>query len=172
MLVANRPLLSARPGSPFPAISDRRSGLGATTSQEISTIGGSVGSSIVLLAAPALLALGPLGIAIGGGIMAVTAVLGALGVGNGCGGTCVQASNDANQIEVQMKANLAAYLAGNISQAEALSVFDQLWARTASETGRRAPANGKTPRVSAGTGSSATGIRSPTARSPVLRLPA
>ena len=41
----------------------------------------------------------------------VAALLGALGVGSGCGQTCIVASDYANKAEIQMKANLAAWQA-------------------------------------------------------------
>jgi hypothetical protein len=134
MLVNNRPLFESRPPSPFLAMRDRRFGLGAaaasTTSGEISTIGSSVastGAALLPILYGSLAAVPVVGWIAAGALAVGSVIVGALGVGNGCGGSCIQASNDANQIEVQMRANLAAYQAGQISQAEALSVFDQLW---------------------------------------------
>jgi hypothetical protein len=104
--------------------------IAATTPQLISTAGGVAGSTLaatIALWAPLIGVTGPVGLAIAGGVAAVTAILGALGVGSGCGSTCIQASNDANQIETQMRANLAAYQAGQIDGTTAVANFDQLW---------------------------------------------
>lgn len=68
---------------------------------------------------------------------AVTELLGAvasaLGIGQGCGQTCITASNYANQAEPLLRQNLNTYLAlpapRTISeQQSALSIFDQVWA--------------------------------------------
>lgn len=51
-------------------------------------------------------------------------------VGQGCGQTCTLTSDAANQIEEQLKANLAAYMAIPRTasvQAAALNVFDSYW---------------------------------------------
>jgi len=80
-----------------------------------------------LLTLTPLLALGPVGAIIGAGVVAVSTLLGTFGVGNGCGQSCVVASQNANQIEDQMKQNLAAFQSGQIDRATALSNFDILW---------------------------------------------
>jgi len=74
-------------------------------------------------------AAGPVGLAIGAGIAAIGTLLSVMGVGSGCGQSCIQASNIANQIEDVMKQNLAAYRAGQISGNVAISNFDQLFAQ-------------------------------------------
>lgn len=66
---------------------------------------------------------GPIGLAVG----AVLALLGILGVGGGCGESCIAASNDANSVEAALKANLQAFLSGQIDQATALGNFNALW---------------------------------------------
>jgi hypothetical protein len=66
---------------------------------------------------------GPIGAAVG----AALALLGVLGAGGGCGQSCIAASNDANAVELALKANLAAFLTGQISQAAALANFQALW---------------------------------------------
>jgi len=107
-----------------------QSGMGATTSGIIAATGTAAGSTLMTLASPLLLgaaAGGPVGIVIGAGVVLISTILGAVGVGNGCGQTCITASNNANAIEVQMKANLAAFQAGQIDQATGLSNFSQLW---------------------------------------------
>src|SRR6185369_8545402 len=104
------------------------SGPTATTSGLIAATGGAAGSTLSILS-PILLGstAGPIGAAIGAGIVAVTQVLGVFGVGNGCGQSCVVASQNANDIENQMKQNLAAFQSGQIDRATALSNFDILW---------------------------------------------
>lgn len=108
-------------------------GMGATGSQIIGVTGQTAGSlfGTLVAASPwlqtAIGITGPVGLAIGGAVAAVAGLLSAFGVGSGCGQSCIQASNDANQIEAAMKANLAAFQAGQISQTEALQNFDGLW---------------------------------------------
>jgi hypothetical protein len=63
---------------------------------------------------------------------AVTELLGALGVGGGCGQTCITATTYANQAEVLLKQNLAVYQSlptpRTLSQqAAGLAQFDQIW---------------------------------------------
>jgi hypothetical protein len=66
---------------------------------------------------------GPVGAVVGAGL----ALLGVLGVGGGCGESCIAASNDANAVELALKANLAAFLNGQINQATAIANFNALW---------------------------------------------
>ncbi len=111
----------------------RRRGMGATGPQILGTTGAVVGTTGVAIAtaalpsvgllAPSLAIAGPIGAAVGG----VIALLGAFGVGSGCGQSCIQASNDANAVEDAMKQNLAAFQAGQISRDAALANFDNLW---------------------------------------------
>lgn len=72
-------------------------------------------------------AAGPIGIAVGAVVSGVATLLGALGVGGGCGNSCVQATNIVNQAEQVLQQNLAAYKAGQIDKATALSNFVQVW---------------------------------------------
>jgi hypothetical protein len=104
-------------------------GLGSTNSTLVSASGAAAGSTVSLIAQllPASAIGGPIGIAIGGAIAAISGLLGVLGVGNGCGQSCVVASNNANSIESQMQANLAAFQAGSISQATAEANYQTLW---------------------------------------------
>jgi hypothetical protein len=71
----------------------------------------------------------PVALAIDGAIKAFTSIAAAIGLGQGCGQTCITASNDANQVEVLLRQNLAAYLAGQKTQADALAYFDAAWAQ-------------------------------------------
>ena len=69
---------------------------------------------------------GPIGAAIGGRI-AISQLL--VGIFQGCGQTCVEASNIANQVEPALQQNLAAYLASPVRtvsmQAAAINNFKQ-----------------------------------------------
>jgi hypothetical protein len=92
-------------------------GLGAT--DPVLTTGGAV----VMAASPAAGPFAPVFATVG----ALMTFLGVLGVGGGCGPSCVAASNDANAVELALKANLAAFLHGQIDQATAISNFNALW---------------------------------------------
>lgn len=64
---------------------------------------------------------------------AITELLGAIGIGRGCGQTCVVATQFANQAGTLLQQNLNTYLAlpsprTQSQQAAALSNFDQIWA--------------------------------------------
>lgn len=104
-------------------------GLGQSGGQIISAGGAVAGSTAGILALPAIGVLpafaGPIGIAIAG----IASLLAVVGVGSGCGQSCIQASNDANSIESAMKANLQAFLSGQISQSQALQNFQTLWSQ-------------------------------------------
>lgn len=90
-----------------------------------------------LASATGLLVAGSLAVpVIGAAIAAVTLLISALGVGAGCGNTCIVASNDANKIEPLMAQNAEAAAAqaetngGCLTADEAqqaLTNFDQLW---------------------------------------------
>ncbi len=104
------------------------SGLGAGGTQIVSaggTIAGSALSTGLILSGAVA---GPVGLLVGGVVAGVASLLGAMGVGGGCGQSCIVASQNANQVEDAMKANLAAFQAGQISRDEALANFDTLWA--------------------------------------------
>jgi len=73
-------------------VQPRRQGIGLTTSGEIAAIGAQTAIIPVV---------GPI-------IAGVTQILGALGVGNGCGKTCVTATQYANAAESALEANLQA----------------------------------------------------------------
>ena len=101
--------------------STRGYGLGVT-SQVMAATGG-----VLMSLAPVPVA-GPF-IAIAG---AVTELLASIGIGAGCGNTCIQASNYANQAESLLKQNLAAYMAlatprPMSAQQAALNNFTQIW---------------------------------------------
>ena len=102
-----------------------RSGLGTSTSSTIEASVGSTLASAVPLSGPAA----PF-VAIAAGI---SEMLAALGVGSGCGQTCVLSSNYANQAEALLQKNIAAYFAitpprAASVQAAALANFDTIWA--------------------------------------------
>ena len=63
---------------------------------------------------------------------AISEFLGAMGVGSGCGQTCVLSSKYANQAEAYLKQNISAYFAINpprpqSAQTAALQNFDTIW---------------------------------------------
>lgn len=103
-------------------------GLGVTGSQIVGSVGGTTGGLVGALT-PLIFgaAAGPLGIAVGGMIAAGAALASVLGVGNGCGQSCIEASNYANQAEEVLRQNLASYQSGKISQSEAIANFDNVW---------------------------------------------
>lgn len=99
---------------------------GAATADQIATLGA---STTVAILTP-LLALGPWG-AVAGGLIALAGEIASLF--GGCGQTCVQASNIANQVEPVLQRNLQQYLAAPAPrpaslQAGALNTFDAAWA--------------------------------------------
>lgn len=91
----------------------------------VATVGGLMAAIPAIAAATGPFA--PIAIAVG----SLVAFLGGM-VGGGCGQTCVVASQNTNQIEDAMKANLAAFRAGQIDQSTALATFDSLWQQQAS----------------------------------------
>lgn len=109
----------------------RSQGLGATTAQIIGTSAGTAAGmwgtlAPIIFGANAIPVVGQ----IAAGAIAVTgALLSAFGVGNGCGQSCITASNDANAVEQAMQANLAAYQAGQISATAAQANWNTLWAQ-------------------------------------------
>lgn len=110
-------------------IDNPHNGLGAGGNQIISMGGSLVGSvmgSTAALWGPLVGVTGPVGAAIAGLVAAGAAIAGALGVGEGCGPTCVQATQIVNNAEPTFRANLAAYENGQIDQATAISNYQQM----------------------------------------------
>lgn len=114
-------------------------GMGATGPQILGVTGGALATAGVTVAAlasptigrlaPALAIAGPIG-AIAGGVIAL---LGAIGVGQGCGQTCIAATEYANQSATLMQQNMQAYFSlpsprPKSAQTAALANFDALWA--------------------------------------------
>jgi hypothetical protein len=99
---------------------------GAATADQIAATGAS--TTVGILVALGTIS-GPVGAAIGG-IIALSAAIASLF--GGCGQTCVQASNIANQLGDTLTQNLNTYLAAPIHyqslQAAALNNFDTAWA--------------------------------------------
>lgn len=61
---------------------------------------------------------------------AITSLLGALGVGGGCGSTCTQATTVVNQAAVQLQANLTAWNNSSkttADQQQAIANFNSVW---------------------------------------------
>lgn len=57
----------------------------------------------------------------------IVAALNALGIGQGCGQTCIQATAIVNQAEPAFLANVQQYENGQISQAQAQQTWNNLW---------------------------------------------
>lgn len=97
-------------------------GLGVTGSQIVGAAGSAVmsaGAAVAMLA-PASGPLAPIIAAVGG----LIALAGVLGVGNGCGQTCIQATSIVNQAEPAFKENLDEYESGQISQSQGISNYN------------------------------------------------
>lgn len=104
-------------------------GLSGAGSTIIGAAGGAAGTSIGVFA-PIVFgaAAGPIGIAVGAVIAAGAAIVSALGIGSGCGPTCVQATQVVNQAEPTFQANLDAYENGVIDQSTAQANYNNMWA--------------------------------------------
>lgn len=57
----------------------------------------------------------------------VAKLLATLGIGSGCGQTCIQATNIVNQAEPSFLANLQQYENGQITQEQAQTTYNNLW---------------------------------------------
>ena len=105
-----------------------RTSLGSQQSQQISAIAATGASTTVSLLVGFSVITGPIGAAIAGAI-AIAQLL--VGIFQGCGQTCVEASNIANQVEPALQQNLAAYLASPVRtvsmQAAFLNNFQTAW---------------------------------------------
>lgn len=107
-------------------------GLGASAGSEATALGGAAASSATsILAATGTIAASTVPI-IGAGIALVTTLIGALIQNSGCGVTCVETSQWANQAEPLLQQNIAAYFAqpaprSQSSQAAALQNFMNVW---------------------------------------------
>jgi len=99
-------------------------GLGSAGSTAVAA-GGQLAYPTAILIGGA--AAGPVGLAVGALVALGASIAGALHIGEGCGPTCVQATNIVNQAEPTFKMNVTAYQNGQISQSQALSNFDQMW---------------------------------------------
>jgi len=98
-------------------------GLGATGGQEVESAG-----AVLLAASNAPTPAAPF-LAIAG---AITEFLGAMGVGSGCGQTCVLSTQYANQAEALLQQNIEAYFATSAprplsAQTAALANFQTVW---------------------------------------------
>lgn len=95
---------------------------------------GSGGSNIAAATGGAIMAASPLAgpsaplvAAVGGLVMVGAAIAGALHIGEGCGATCIQATNVVNSAEPTFKMNVDYYEQGKIDQTTALDNFNQMW---------------------------------------------
>ena len=108
---------------------------GAFQIAESPTVGGKISGAGSLIMAASVFA-GPAApiVAIAGGVVMVAGqIMSMIGLGDGCGQTCVQTSQWANQASAQLDALMAAYFGSPIrnqsTQAEALAAFDAIWAK-------------------------------------------
>ena len=94
----------------------------------VGAAGGAVGVTVGALT-PILFgaAAGPIGMAVGALVAAGAAIASALGVGSGCGPSCIQATNVVNSAEPVFKQNLDAYENGTIDQATAIANYNSMW---------------------------------------------
>jgi hypothetical protein len=109
----------------------------AEGSQIASAAGATAGSVVGALTATGAIA-GPVGAVIGAGIGLVTTLISALIANSGCGQTCVETSEWANQAEPLLLQNIQAYYAQPAprslsSQQAALQNFDSVWATLVSQ---------------------------------------
>lgn len=119
--VSDNPLFA-----PMPGLGDLQ------TDQQLVSVGAAVGSSAVAIGAATGAIAGPVGAIIGAGIGLVTTLVSALIKNSGCGITCVETSQWANQAEPLLLQNIQAYFAqpaprSQSSQAQALANFDAIW---------------------------------------------
>lgn len=101
-----------------------RLGMGATTTVPASKIAFSAAASALLTAAAVT---PPPANAILAAAAGIAATLGALGVGEGCGSTCVQATSIVNQAEPAFLANVQQYERGEITAEQAQQTWGNLW---------------------------------------------
>lgn len=97
------------------------SSVGVATGGAIASAGALVSGTVIGLPAGAVLA------AVGGLVALGSVIAGALHIGEGCGPTCVQATQIVNQVEPVMLDNLHSYQSGQMDQGTALHNYDQLW---------------------------------------------
>lgn len=110
-------------------------GLGTGGSTVVGAVGGTVGATVATLSSSSAIltalgigaAAGPIGIAVGALIAAGAAIASALKVGQGCGETCIAATQIVNEAEPILKANLDAYEHGQIDSATAQANFNNGW---------------------------------------------
>ena len=102
-------------------------GLGNTTGTVVTSTGGAIASAGGLVSGTIVgLPAGVVIAAVGAFVALAGQVISALGIGSGCGPTCVQATSVVNQAEPLLNENLLSYEAGNIDQATAQSNFNQI----------------------------------------------
>jgi hypothetical protein len=129
-------------------------GLGVvTTSQEIGagvqTAGAAAGATAAIVGATSVIPIiGPI-------VAGVTAIIAAFGIGNGCGGTCTEATQVVNQAEPALQQNLSAAqqaVAANgcltsAEQAQLIQNFNTVWQQVLTQCGQ-IPAPGGTQCIS------------------------
>lgn len=131
-----------------------RTGLGTNSgliSSGVSVVGGSVAAAAsagllttIGITAAAVPIIGPI-------IAGVALLIGVLGIGNGCGGTCTEATQVVNQAEPALQQNLEAAKATvaangcltSAEQAQCVANFNTVWSQVESQCGQ-IPAPGGT----------------------------
>lgn len=115
-----------QPGAPMPGV--RRPGLGQVSTQSVAQIAASGATTTISTLVALGTITGPVGAAIAGVVAIATELV---GIFKGCGQTCVEASDIANQVGAALTTNLQTYLAAPIHyaslQAAALNNFNTAW---------------------------------------------
>ncbi len=97
------------------------SNTGVAVGGAIAAAGGVVSGTIIGLPAGAVMA------AVGGLVALGSTIAGALHIGEGCGPTCIQATQLVNDAEPILRNNVTEYTAGHLDQGTALLNFNQVW---------------------------------------------
>ena len=110
-------------------ITTSRCGLGSAGSNIGTSVGGTIMSTAPLIAAIPIAGLPAAAVvaAVGALVALGSVIAGALHIGEGCGATCVQATNVVNSAEPTFRMNLEAYETGVIDQPTAQNNFSQMW---------------------------------------------
>jgi len=119
--------VSVAPPIAFPLMLDpigRLRGLGATSTLPVSSMAEDSAAAALTTAAAVT---PPPADAILAAAAGVAKALAELGIGAGCGQTCIAATNIVNQAEPAFLANLTQYENGEITQAQAQQTYQNLW---------------------------------------------
>jgi hypothetical protein len=106
----------------------RRRGFGSQGSNAGVAAGGAIAAAGGLVSGTVIgLPVGVVMAAVGALVALGSTIAGALHIGEGCGPTCIQATNVVNGAEPTFKMNVDAYEAGTIDQSTAVSNYQQMW---------------------------------------------